>query len=86
MRWPLACGLVNAPAFASLSSVPIGIGTNFICTRTKLIHLSRCGADAIYPASRPTYSPESFYAFLIAGTAIPAILKFTEPRKFQLVK
>jgi hypothetical protein len=27
-----------------------------------------------------------FYAFLTAGTGIPAILMFTEPRKFQLVK
>ena len=26
------------------------------------------------------------YAFLTAGTGIPAILMFTEPRKFQLVK
>jgi hypothetical protein len=26
------------------------------------------------------------YAFLTAGTGIPAILRFTEPRKFQLVK
>jgi hypothetical protein len=26
------------------------------------------------------------YAFLTAGTGIPAILSFTEPRKFQLVK
>ena len=27
-----------------------------------------------------------FYAFLTAGTGIPAILRFTEPRKFQFVK
>jgi len=26
------------------------------------------------------------HAFLTAGTGIPAILRFTEPRKFQLVK
>jgi hypothetical protein len=26
------------------------------------------------------------YALLVAGTGIPAILRFTEPRKFQLVK
>jgi hypothetical protein len=28
----------------------------------------------------------AIYAFLTAGTGIPAILRFTEPRKFQLVK
>jgi hypothetical protein len=36
--------------------------------------------------STPRPHPEIFYAFLVAGTGIPAILRFTAPRKFQLVK
>ena len=51
-----------------------------------LLRIVSLEADAIYPAPTTTYTPEIFYAFLIAGTGIPAILRFTEPRKFQLVK
>ena len=35
---------------------------------------------------RPSRRSTRFYAFLIAGTGVPAILRFTEPRKFQVVK
>jgi hypothetical protein len=35
---------------------------------------------------RPRSHAAGDYAFLTAGTGIPAILRFTEPRKFQLVK
>src|SRR5499427_3869989 len=34
MRWPLACGLVKAPALNSLPSASIGIGSNFVSMRT----------------------------------------------------
>jgi hypothetical protein len=42
---------------------------------------------ALQRTSRPrSHGSRLDYAFLTAGTGIPAILRFTEPRKFQLVK
>ena len=42
--------LAKATPLASLPSASIGIGSNFVSTRTKRMQLSRCGAGAIYPA------------------------------------
>jgi hypothetical protein len=46
----------------------------------------RASTSAVGPGSSRPSTRGSHYALLIAGTGIPAILRFTEPRKFQLVK
>ena len=56
----------------------------FLSSRTRTTVPSGQTLSTLHP--QPTYTPEICYAFLIAGTGIPAILRFTEPRKFQLVK
>jgi len=55
--------------------------------RRKPVLDQRAGRKRYLPRTHNrTYTPGIFYAFLIAGTGIPAILRFTEPRKFELVK
>jgi hypothetical protein len=70
-----------------LPSPSIGIGQHLRLYADET-HAIGQGAEQTQsaPHPQPTDTPEIFYAFLIAGTGIPAILRFTEPRKFQLVK